>query len=83
MSLTSALDFLTLARMLADAHFFNSRISRIEGAAELGPHIVEIVQNKTVAADPQSQPDLSSKENMTQQSDLGRTADAKDEQEKT
>ena len=68
--------------MLADAHYFNSRISRIEGAADLGPHIVEIVKNKTVAADSQSQPDVSGKENTTQRNDFGRTADANNEQEK-
>lgn len=46
--------------MLADAEYFNSRISKLEGSGDLGPHIVEIVKNKTVIADSnQSQSSLS------------------------
>ncbi|KAL2430089.1 Vacuolar protein sorting-associated protein 54 [Exophiala dermatitidis] len=39
-------------RVLADAEFFKSRISKIEGAGDLGEHIVNIVQAKEVASAP-------------------------------
>ena len=35
-------------RLLADADFFNSRISKIDGSGDLGEHIVKVVQSKTV-----------------------------------
>jgi hypothetical protein len=49
---------LTFNRMLADAEYFNSRISKLEGAGDLGSQIVDIVKSKTVVVDPQSQPPL-------------------------
>lgn len=36
------------SRVLADAEFFNSRISKIDGAGDLGEHIVNVVQSKEV-----------------------------------
>ena len=35
-------------RLLADADFFRSRISKIDGSGDLGDHIVKVVQAKTV-----------------------------------
>ncbi|EXJ92127.1 hypothetical protein A1O3_00677 [Capronia epimyces CBS 606.96] len=51
---TNAFKNLTLSstaakeRVLADAAFFNSRISKIDGAGDLGEHIVNLVQAKEV-----------------------------------
>lgn len=39
--------------MLADAEYFNSRISKLEEAGDLGPQIVDIVKNKTISAEPE------------------------------
>ena len=36
--------------MLADAEVLNSRLSKLEGAGDLGTHIVNVVKNKTVVA---------------------------------
>ncbi|KAK4691191.1 vacuolar protein sorting-associated protein 54, partial [Lecanoromycetidae sp. Uapishka_2] len=41
-------------RMLRDAEFFKSRISKLEGAADLGDSIVNIVSSKSVAENPKS-----------------------------
>lgn len=38
-----------MCRLLADAEFFKSRISKIDGSADLGEQIVKVVQAKTVA----------------------------------
>ena len=35
-------------RMLADAEVLNSRLSKLEGAGDLGTHIVNVVKNKAV-----------------------------------
>jgi ABC-type uncharacterized transport system involved in gliding motility auxiliary subunit len=37
-----------LYRLLADAHLLDSRLSKLEGAGDLGPHIVEVVRNKEI-----------------------------------
>jgi vacuolar protein sorting-associated protein 54 len=37
-------------RLLADAEFFNSRISRIDGSGDLGEQIVKVIQAKTVSS---------------------------------
>lgn len=34
--------------MLADAEYFSSRLSKLEGSGDLGPHIVGIVNQKAV-----------------------------------
>lgn len=39
-------------RMLRDTEFFKSRISKIDGAGDIGDHIVNIVNEKAVAAQP-------------------------------
>ncbi|KAL2037802.1 hypothetical protein N7G274_009527 [Stereocaulon virgatum] len=36
-------------RMLRDAELFKSRLSKLDGAADIGDHILNIVKNKTVA----------------------------------
>jgi vacuolar protein sorting-associated protein 54 len=41
-------------RLLADAEFFRSRISKIDGSGNLGDHIVKVVQAKTFV-EPQQQ----------------------------
>jgi ribosomal protein L12E/L44/L45/RPP1/RPP2 len=38
-----------VCRLLADAEFFQSRISKIDGSADLGEQIVKVVQAKSVA----------------------------------
>lgn len=38
--------------MLRDTEFFKSRISKIDGAGDIGDHIVNIVNAKAVAAQP-------------------------------
>lgn len=39
-------------RMLADAEFFNSRISKLDGANDLGEHILNVVKAKPIVSDP-------------------------------
>ena len=34
--------------MLADAEYFNSRISKLEGSDDLGPYILELVKAKSI-----------------------------------
>ncbi|KIX09623.1 uncharacterized protein Z518_00704 [Rhinocladiella mackenziei CBS 650.93] len=43
-------------RLLADAEWFNSRISKIDGSGDLGERIVRVVQAKTVMNTAPSQP---------------------------
>ena len=38
--------------MIRDTEFFKSRISKIEGAADIGDHLVSIVKAKAVAEQP-------------------------------
>lgn len=73
---------LTFNRMLADAEYFNSRIGKLEGAVELGSHIVEIVKNKTIIAESVSQPTRPETDASTEK-DLERAANGNGEQEKT
>jgi hypothetical protein len=70
--------------MLTDAEYFNSHISRLEGAGDLGPHIVEIVKNKTIIADSQRSPSTST-ENVDPgtRKDIENTLEANEEREKT
>ncbi len=45
--------------MLRDAELFRSRLSKLDGAADLGDHVVNVVNNKVVAgkaAAPESKP---------------------------
>jgi vacuolar protein sorting-associated protein 54 len=37
--------------MLADAEYFNSRISKLEGAGDLGEHVVNVVRAKAILSD--------------------------------
>jgi len=39
----------TFLRMLRDAEFFRSRISKLDGAADIGDYLVSIVNSKHVA----------------------------------
>ena len=39
-------------RMLADAQFFDSRISKLDGAGDLGEHILNVVKAKPIVTDP-------------------------------
>lgn len=41
--------------MLRDTEFFKSRISKIDGAGDIGDHLVNIVRVKAVAAEPNPQ----------------------------
>ena len=38
-------------RMLADAEYFNSRISKLDGAGDLGEHILNVVKAKPIVSD--------------------------------
>lgn len=38
--------------MLRDGEYFNNRISRLEGAGDLGEHIFNVVRAKAVVSDP-------------------------------
>ncbi len=38
--------------MLRDAEYFRSRISKLDGAADIGDHLVGIVNSKAVAEKP-------------------------------
>ncbi|ERF75831.1 hypothetical protein EPUS_01197 [Endocarpon pusillum Z07020] len=70
-------------RMLADAQYFNNRISKLEGAGDLGSHIVEIVRSKTVTADSkQPEPVSSEKEDIPAKETTDRTTHVDGEQEK-
>lgn len=40
--------------MLRDAEFFRSRISKLEGAADIGDHLITIISAKTVAEKPKT-----------------------------
>jgi hypothetical protein len=38
--------------MLADAEYFNARISKLDGAGDLGAHIMNVVRAKTIINEP-------------------------------
>ena len=40
--------------MLRDTEFFKSRISKVDGAGDIGDHLVNIVNAKAVAAPPEA-----------------------------
>lgn len=67
--------------MLADAEYFNTRISKLEGAGDLGPQIVDIVKNKTIVADSnQSQSDGPEKPDPSMKQNSERTTGTNGEQ---
>ena len=39
-----------ISRLLKDAEFFDSRVSKIEGADDLGSYVVNIVKNKSLTS---------------------------------
>jgi vacuolar protein sorting-associated protein 54 len=39
-------------RLLADAEYFNARISKLDGAGDLGSHILNVVKAKPIVSDP-------------------------------
>jgi vacuolar protein sorting-associated protein 54 len=43
-------------RMLADAEYFNSRISKLDGAGDLGEHILNVVKARPIVSDPVAAP---------------------------
>jgi vacuolar protein sorting-associated protein 54 len=42
---------LTCSRMLADAEYLDSRISKLEGAGDLGEYIVNVVRAKAIISE--------------------------------
>jgi hypothetical protein len=42
---------LTCSRMLVDVEYFDSRISKLEGAGDLGGHIVNVVRAKAIISE--------------------------------
>jgi vacuolar protein sorting-associated protein 54 len=42
---------LTCIRILADAEYFDSRISKLDGAGDLGGHIVNVVRAKAIISE--------------------------------
>ena len=70
--------------MLADAQYFDSRISKLEGAGDVGSHIVEVVKNKTIAAETQQSQSAMSEDRVTSsKEDIETPAAVNGEQEKT
>ncbi len=65
MSPTCDFWWLTSDRMLADAEYFNNRISKLEGAGDLGSHIVGTVQSKTIVGDLKQPESVSSAKEYT------------------
>ena len=53
--------------MLRDANFFNSRISKLDGAADLGDYLVKIVVGKSVTAI-SSSPDIEASDDKAEAS---------------
>lgn len=69
--------------MLADAQYFNNRISKLEGAGDLGSRIVEIVRSKMVTADSKQPESVSSeKEDIPAEETTDETTNVNGEQEK-
>ncbi|EXJ94030.1 hypothetical protein A1O1_02423 [Capronia coronata CBS 617.96] len=70
-------------RVLADAKFFNTRISKIDGAGDLGEHIVNVVQAKEVlnAAPPPPPPPPSVEPSATTSSEATDQEKAKQEED--
>ena len=52
-------------RMLRDAEFFRSRLSKLDGASDIGEYVVFIVRSKTVAEQPAAQTTAASNESDT------------------
>jgi hypothetical protein len=70
--------------MLADAEYFNSRISKLEGAGDLGSYLVDVVKNKILVGGlNQSQSALPENGIMSPKKDIETTADTNGEQVKT
>jgi vacuolar protein sorting-associated protein 54 len=70
--------------MLADAEYFNSRISKLEGAGDLGSYLVDVVRNKTLVGGlQQSQSEVSENGSMSPKKDNETAADINGEQVKT
>lgn len=70
--------------MLADAEYFNSRLSKLEGAGDLGSRIVETVKSKTIVPDTrQSQSRSPEKGDTLHQKEPEKTAKANGEPEET
>lgn len=40
--------------MQSDVEFFSSKISRIDGAGDLGDHLLQVVKAKTITPEPKS-----------------------------
>lgn len=66
--------------MLADVEFFNARISKLDGAGDLGPRLVDIVKKKPILDDSQqSQPNLPGEVDTSRSAEAEKTADANGE----
>ena len=48
---TCAMRMLTESRMIVDAEYFNSRISKLEGTGDLGGHVVNVVRAKAIISE--------------------------------
>lgn len=59
--------------MLRDVEFFRSRISKLDGAADLGDHLVNVVNNKSVAeaSKPSDPPIAKAEDNAEKPPDAG------------
>lgn len=55
--------------MLRDTEFFKSRISKIDGAGDIGDHLVDIVKVKAVAEQPKAprEPPITTNESTEKQ----------------
>ena len=55
--------------MLSDVEYFDSRISKLDGAGGLGPHIVNVVKAKPIITMPKSPQTVAFEPNETTQSE--------------
>lgn len=66
--------------MLSDAEFFNAKVSKIDGAGDLGDHLINVIQAKPVAPSASDRP--SSEAPTMEQSATSKPAEEHDEVEK-
>lgn len=51
---------INVGRILRDAKLFRSRLDQIDGAENTGSFLIQLVEAKTIASDPEPQPEVES-----------------------
>lgn len=64
--------------MLRDVEFFKSRISKIDGAGDIGDHLVDVVNAKAVAEQPKPPAEEPPTTNNEEAAEKGQKSDAED-----